>query len=106
LGVLAWVRWAPHAGVPAPAEMTPAAAGADAGADRLEQAFERRSSGVTVEVMGQVTRVLGDDESGIRHQRFLLLVPGGHTLLVAHNIDLAPRVPVTPGATVSVRGEY
>lgn len=41
---------------------------------------------------GIVTRILADDNDGSRHQRFILELPSGRTLLVAHNIDVAPRV--------------
>jgi hypothetical protein len=41
---------------------------------------------------GIVTRILADDDEGSRHQRFILRLPSGQTLLIAHNIDLAPRV--------------
>jgi hypothetical protein len=52
-------------------------------------------------------RVLIDDEEGSRHQRFILRLPSGQTLLVAHNIDVAPRVQdLRPGDTVAFRGVY
>jgi hypothetical protein len=58
-------------------------------------------------VAGDVARVLTDDNDGSRHQRFVLRLESGHTLLIVHNIDLAPRVPgLAPGARVAVRGEY
>ena len=41
---------------------------------------------------GTVERVLRDDQEGSRHQRFILRLDSGQTLLVSHNIDLAPRV--------------
>ena len=43
-------------------------------------------------VQGTVERLLADDEEGSRHQRFILRLASGQTLLVAHNIDVAPRV--------------
>jgi Protein of unknown function (DUF3465) len=56
---------------------------------------------------GTVTRILPDDEDGSRHQRFILRLPSGQTLLVAHNIDLAPRVTgLEVGDTVEYYGEY
>src|SRR3569623_2034850 len=56
---------------------------------------------------GVVIRILRDDDSGDRHQRFLLRTPSGQTLLVAHNIDIAPRVePLREGDTVAFKGEY
>ena len=33
-------------------------------------------------------------------------LPGGGTILVAHNIDIAPRVPAAVGDRISFRGEY
>jgi hypothetical protein len=62
---------------------------------------------VQVEGEGSVTRVLPDDLDGRRHQRFVLRLASGRTLLVAHNIDIAPRVKgLTEGDTVSFKGEY
>jgi len=56
---------------------------------------------------GRVTRVLSDDNDGSRHQRFIVEVAPGRTVLIAHNIDLAPRVPsISVGDTVSFYGEY
>lgn len=56
---------------------------------------------------GTVIRVLPDDTRGGRHQRFILRLASGDTLLVAHNIDLAPRVaPLRIGDTIEYRGEY
>ena len=51
-------------------------------------------------------RLLPDDREGSRHERFIVRVEGGVTVLVAHNIDLAPRVPVAVGDSVELRGEY
>lgn len=56
---------------------------------------------------GEVEAVLPDDTRGGRHQRFVLRLPGGGTLLVAHNIDLAPRINgLRPGDRVEFTGEY
>jgi Protein of unknown function (DUF3465) len=61
---------------------------------------------VWVEGRGEVVRLLPDDRKGNPHQRFLLRVPEGATLLVAHNLELAPRVPLEPGDELEFRGEY
>lgn len=75
--------------------------------DRLiTEAFAQRRSDVQVESMGRVARVLPDDNEGSRHQRFILELASGHTVLIAHNIDLAPRVPLEEGDTVEFEGEY
>jgi hypothetical protein len=59
-----------------------------------------------VSVAATVDRSLADDHEGSRHQRFLLRLDDGLSLLVAHNIDLAPRVPIEAGDRVEVRGQY
>jgi hypothetical protein len=56
---------------------------------------------------GTVIRILSDDSDGSRHQRFIVRLPGGRTLLIAHNIDLAPRIEgIREGDTVEFYGEY
>jgi hypothetical protein len=75
--------------------------------DELESAFQEQRSGIQVTGEGIVTRVLDDDTNGSRHQRFILRLASGQTVLVAHNIDLAPRIAsLSPGDTVAFYGEY
>jgi hypothetical protein len=65
------------------------------------------ASGTQVEGSGVVARVLSDDNDGSRHQRFILRLASGQTILVAHNIDLAPRVSdLSEGDTVEYKGEF
>lgn len=80
---------------------------ADLSATTVEQLFAKRQSDVQVEVSGIVTRLLTDDNKGSRHQRFLIKQQSGHSLLIVHNIDLAPRIAsLKAGDTVQVYGEY
>ena len=72
----------------------------------VQAAYAAKRSRVWLETEGQVTRILSDDNEGSRHQRFILAVGGGHTVLIAHNIDLADRVPVSQGDSVSLRGRF
>lgn len=75
--------------------------------DRLQEAFEQQRSNVQVDGAGEVARVLADDNDGSRHQRIIVRVPSGQTVLIAHNIDLAPRVEgLRPGDRVAFFGEY
>ena len=85
---------------------TPATSGS-AGA-RLAALEAAHARDVWTECSGTVVRVLADDTRPPRHERFIVRVDGGdgRTLLVAHNIDLAPRVPVHAGDAVEMRGEY
>lgn len=71
-----------------------------------ERQFTSRDSGEWIESSGVVARVISDDNDGSRHQRFILDMRNGQTLLVAHNIDLARRVPVGVGDRVTFRGMY
>ena len=68
--------------------------------------FESRRSGEMVTVAGIIDRSLSDDNDGSRHQRFIVRLASGHTVLIAHNIDLAERVPAGAGDDIVVRGEY
>ena len=73
----------------------------------LQRAFESQQSNLQVQGSGEVVRILADDLNGGRHQRFILELESGQTLLVAHNIDLAPRVAgLGVGDAVEFFGEY
>lgn len=73
----------------------------------IQSAFAERRSNLQVAGQGTVAKVLADDNDGSRHQRFILELPSGHTVLVAHNIDLAPRINgLQAGDTVAFNGEY
>ncbi|MCG8035500.1 MAG: DUF3465 domain-containing protein [Candidatus Thiodiazotropha taylori] len=74
---------------------------------QIEQAFRNRATDLQLTLEGRVKRVLSDDREGSRHQRFIINVESGRTLLVAHNIDLAPRVKsLKPGDHVQIHGVY
>lgn len=89
----------------APQRATDRAANAD---NRALYALMRdQRSGEMVQGQGVVEKVLKDDNDGSRHQRFILDVGAGKTLLVAHNIDLAPRLPdLRAGDVVRFYGQY
>lgn len=73
----------------------------------LARAFENHLNGVQVQGQGRVTKILADDLQGIRHQRFIVQVGPEQTILIAHNIDIAPRIPsIHEGDTVEFKGEY
>lgn len=100
---LLWVLMVP---LLASCEAPPRDTTTDDGAATVQAHFEAGRSNVVVEVEGVVSRTLSDDNDGSRHQRFIVRLSNDQTLLVAHNIDLADRVPLSVGDPVRVRGEY
>jgi len=75
--------------------------------DSIGRAFASRASGIQVEGEGAVVRVLPDDMNGSRHQRFIVELASGQTLLFAHNVDIAARVDgLEIGDSVRFSGEY
>jgi hypothetical protein len=86
---------------------TRAARGSGSSDDAAARAFEQHENGVQLTGEGTVSKVLADDNDGDRHQRFILRLDSGQTLLIAHNIDIAPRVPgLAAGDSVAFKGEY
>jgi len=77
------------------------------GDDSLGRAFKNRTSNVQVEGEGTVDRVLDDDVDGSRHQRFIVRLSPGQTILILHNIDIAPRIDnLQTGDSIRFYGEY
>ena len=73
----------------------------------LVTAFANEQSDLQIRGQGVVKKVLPDDTKGLKHQKFILQVNPGQTVLVAHNIDLADRLPgLRKGDTVGFYGEY
>lgn len=73
----------------------------------IADAFAKKLSDLQVEGIGTVTRILSDDLVGDRHQRFILRLGNGITVLVAHNIDIAPRIDnLQLNDSVAFFGEY
>jgi len=73
----------------------------------ITDAYQNRLSDIQVTGSGKISRILRDDNEGSRHQRFILRLSSGQTLLIAHNIDLAPKInTLQEGDVVQFFGEY
>lgn len=73
----------------------------------IAKAFSNHESNLQVTGQGVVTRLLPDDNSGSRHQKFIIKLSSGQTLLISHNVDLAPRIgSLREGDAVQFYGEY
>ena len=68
--------------------------------------YDKSSWDDWIEDSGVVTRLLLEDEDDVPHQRFVVTLSSGQTVLIAHNLDLAERVPVGIGDRVAFRGVY
>lgn len=94
----AWLLLPHHQKGPPPNELPVATQTAQSAGDQATREVTGR---------GTVIRVLPDDTRGARHQRFILRLASGKTLLVTHNTDVAPRVaPLRIGDTIDYHGEY
>jgi hypothetical protein len=73
----------------------------------IGRAFASGTSDIQVEGEGTVISVLPDDADGSRHQRFIVQLASGQTLLITHNIEVAPRIGgLKVGDSVGFNGEY
>ncbi len=74
---------------------------------RMAEAFAKQISDIWVESKGTIEKILPDDREGSAHQRLIVRLSTGQTILLSHNIDLAPRIPNPQiGSEISFRGEY
>jgi hypothetical protein len=72
----------------------------------MRSAYAKADTGRWIEGTGIVRRLLSDDDDGSRHQRFVIRLSNGQTLLIAHNVDLADRIQLSLGDRVRFRGVY
>lgn len=77
------------------------------GETAIAEAFRMKRTDVPVQSQGRIIRALPDDTNGSRHQRILVGLPDGQSVLIAHNIDVAPRLAgVQPDEPIQFKGEY
>jgi hypothetical protein len=87
--------------------LQPSTQASNTGETQLAIAFENQQSDLQVRGSGTVIHVLPDDTRGSQHQKFILKLSSGQKLLIAHNIDLAPRISaLREGDSVEFFGEY
>lgn len=56
---------------------------------------------------GIITKIFPDDVKGSKHQRFTVKLNNNQTVLVVHNIDIAPRIPgLKIGEHIEFQGQY
>ena len=103
VAVSAYIGVAQNGGL-SPNEVVAASNGSD---QVLASALKNHRSGIQIEGKGTVIKILPDDVDGSRHQRFIIRLGSGQTLLVAHNIDIAERVAtLRVGDEVTFNGVY
>src|SRR5262249_49492425 len=67
---------------------------------------QQRAIKVEVTVEAPVVRLLREDDIGLPHQKFLIGLSNGSTVLIAHDLKMADSVPLTIGDIVRIHGEY
>ena len=79
----------------------------ESSSQQIIQAYADKKSNIQVQSSGTVVKLLPDDLKGAKHQKFLVNVTADVTILIAHNIDLAPRInSLKEGEEISFYGEY
>lgn len=73
----------------------------------ITRAYSKQLENIQVRGSGTVVKLLRDDLKGSRHQKMIVRISTDHTILIAHNIDLAPRLNnLKEGDTIQFSGEY
>lgn len=53
-----------------------------------------------------VTKVLPDDNNGLKHQKWVVRLTNGTTLQAVYNSDMCPRVPIKVGDVIAMGGMF
>ena len=73
----------------------------------LISAYNNQQSNKIIIASGSILRLLRDDNEGSRHQKFIVQISPELSILIAHNIDLAPRInSLKEGDHIEFKGEY
>lgn len=73
----------------------------------LKDAFNNEESIIQVSGSGKIKKILPDDNEGSRHQKFIIELGSGQTILISHNIDIAKKInSLQIGDEIEFYGEY
>ncbi len=73
----------------------------------FKKVLKNKQSDIQIGGSGKIVKLLPDDTQGSRHQKFIIKLKSGQTLLIAHNIDIAPRInSIKIGDHINFYGEY
>lgn len=74
---------------------------------QIVQAVNNQKGANFVEGSGMVvTQLLPDDNSGLRHQKWMVRLSNGKLLQAVYNSDMCPRVPLQVGDVVAMGGQF
>ena len=75
--------------------------------DKLRTALTNKQTDIQVHGKGIVTKILADDTSGSKHQKFILQLASGQTLLISHNIVISTKIDtLSINDSIEFYGEY
>lgn len=78
-----------------------------AGQTELISAQEANRGANFIEVSGvKVVRLLNDDLTGSKHQKWVVQLANGREVAAVYNIDVTPRIPLKVGDVISMGGQY
>ena len=73
----------------------------------IADAFKNNKSDVQVEGQGTVIKLLADDTKGNEHQKFIVELASGQTIMFAHNISISDKIEnLKKGDEIKFAGEY
>ena len=71
------------------------------------RAYQERVSGLQLSVSGKITHVFPSPETGDQHQKFIVQLDAGQSVMVIHNRALGSAIDgLLEGETIEVFGEY
>lgn len=53
-----------------------------------------------------VTKLLPDDNNGLKHQKWMVRLSNGKTMQAVYNSDMCPRVPLRTGDVIAIGGQF
>ncbi len=73
--------------------------------EQLRAVMQKSWNRPQILVIGEITKILGEDHSGLPHQKFTIKVSNDISISIVTNLDFG-RIPIALGKTIAVCGEF